>query len=93
MASLALKRRCSSLAVVAFDLLHLDGRDLRRLPLVERRRLLASLVARSSIPCLVMSEAYDDGVALLLACAAAGLEGVVSKRRDGTYRSGKTAGW
>jgi bifunctional non-homologous end joining protein LigD len=57
--------RHHELAFFASDLLHRDGKDLRPLPLVERRRRLARLIARSDIPCLHLVEAFDDGVKLL----------------------------
>ncbi|WP_436793787.1 non-homologous end-joining DNA ligase [Actinospongicola halichondriae] len=75
-----------------FDLLALDGRDVTGLPLVDRRRLLEHLVepgAHWQVP-----DAHDDGRALLDAADAAGLEGVVAKRRDSTYRPGsRTKDW
>jgi bifunctional non-homologous end joining protein LigD len=73
----------AQLAVFAFDLLHRDGKDLRALPLMERRRRLTRLITRSDVPCLYLVEAFEDGGALLRQCEAIGLEGVVSKRRDG----------
>jgi bifunctional non-homologous end joining protein LigD len=53
------------LAVFAFDLLHRDGKDLRELPLMERRRRLTRSLARSDVPCLYLVEAFEDGDALL----------------------------
>jgi bifunctional non-homologous end joining protein LigD len=57
----------------AFDLLHRDGKDLRALPLHERRRRLIRLVGRADIPCLHLVEAFDDGPALLTAAERHGL--------------------
>ncbi len=68
---------------MAFDLLRLDGRDLTREPLHERRDLLAGLdlaETRWQVPA-----SYDDGAMLLDATRQQGLEGVVSKRRDSCY--------
>ena len=89
------------LAVFAFDLLHLNGDDLRPLPLIERRLQLAELVARSNVHCLHLVQASEDGAKLLEVVERQGLEGVVSKRQASAYRSGpsrdwvkiKTAGW
>jgi bifunctional non-homologous end joining protein LigD len=81
------------LAVYAFDLLHLDGEDLRSLPLIERRRLLKRLLTRAKVPSLHLVEAFDDGQELLEAAERHGLEGVVSKRRLAPYRSGECRDW
>src|SRR5262249_44505925 len=80
-------------AVFGFDLLHLDGEDLRSLPLLERRRLLERLLRRAKVPCLHLVEAFDDGQALLEVAERHRLEGVVSKRRDAPYRSGECRDW
>ena len=45
----------------AFDLLYRDGKDLRPLPLIERKRRLVRLIGRVEIPCLHLVEAFDDG--------------------------------
>jgi bifunctional non-homologous end joining protein LigD len=82
-----------ALTVFAFDLLHRDGQDLRRLPLIERKRKLAHLVTRAGIPCLHLVEAFDDGLALLQAVENHRLEGLVSKRRSSPYRSGECRDW
>jgi bifunctional non-homologous end joining protein LigD len=57
-----------------FDLLYRDGRGLRELPLVERRRRLVRLVARAEIPCLHLAATFEDGLRLLLAAERHGLE-------------------
>jgi len=76
-----------------FDLLHLDGQDLRPLPLTERRRQLERLLERAKVPRLLLVEAFDDGQALLEVAERHGLEGVVSKRRLAPYRSGECLDW
>ena len=81
------------LVFFAFDLLHRDGKDLRPLPLIERRRRLVRLVGRSDIPCPHLVETFEDGAALLRAAERHGLEGVVSKRRDTPYHSGANRDW
>jgi bifunctional non-homologous end joining protein LigD len=81
------------LVFFAFDLLYRDGKDLRPLPLTERRRRLVRLVGRANIPCLHLVEAFDDGAVLLRAAEQHGLEGIVSKRRDSSYRSGECRDW
>lgn len=79
----------------AFDLLHLNGEDLRRLPLLERRARLAKLLAgrRPSFP-LQFSEAIEgDGREVFAAAEKLGVEGIVSKRVDGRYQSGRSREW
>jgi bifunctional non-homologous end joining protein LigD len=70
-----------------------SGRDIRDMPYVERKRHLACLVARAKPRRLGHSEHFEDGDRLLAACGTRGLEGIVSKRRDSAYRSGKQTSW
>jgi bifunctional non-homologous end joining protein LigD len=86
-------RREHELAIYAFDLLHLNGEDLRPLPLIERRQRLERLLKHAKVPCLYLVEAFDDGQTLLEAAERHKLEGVVSKRRDAPYRSGECRDW
>jgi bifunctional non-homologous end joining protein LigD len=81
------------LVFFAFDLLYRDGKDLRPLPLIERRHRLVRLAGRVEMPCLHLVETFDDGVNLLTAVERQGLEGIVSKRRDAPYRSGESRDW
>jgi bifunctional non-homologous end joining protein LigD len=87
------KRREDRLAFWAFGLLFARGRDIRDKPYVERNRGLAALIARAKLGSLRHSEPFDDGERLLAECGRRGLEGIVSKRRDSLYRSGKQASW
>jgi bifunctional non-homologous end joining protein LigD len=85
----------------AFDLLALNGRDLRPQPLMKRKGSLQALLERFDCPAILPSEAFADGQALLRAAEKHCLEGVVSKRRSAPYRSGdcrdgrkiKTVAW
>ncbi|GAB2877074.1 non-homologous end-joining DNA ligase [Nocardioides pacificus] len=85
-------RRAAALATtnpvtfIVFDLLALDGDDLTRRPLAERRELLEGLGVGSAT--WQVPPWYDDGDMLLRATAAQGLEGVVSKRRSSRYEPG-----
>jgi bifunctional non-homologous end joining protein LigD len=81
------------LTAFAFDLLHKDGKDLRSLPLLERRRRLQRLLNSSDIPSLRLIEAFDDGVNLLALAERFRLEGMVSKRKLSPYRSGPYRDW
>jgi bifunctional non-homologous end joining protein LigD len=76
-----------ALAMYAFDLLVLDGRDVTALPLGERKELLAeTLIAGETIR---LSVAFDDGPALFAQARAHGLEGVVAKRPSSRYLPGR----
>lgn len=77
----------------AFDLLHLDGRDLTGEKLLARTAALAALFKDAPAP-LRVSEPFDvDGATLLRHACRLSLEGLVSKRADGRYRSGRGKDW
>jgi bifunctional non-homologous end joining protein LigD len=77
--------------LLAFDLLRLDGEDLLRQPLRERRHALLSLgLEKPELAAAVqVPETYDDGEVLLEAAQAQGLEGIVSKRWTSAYHPGR----
>ena len=75
-----------------FDLLEFDGRDLRGLGLVERKRLLAMLLPPLG-PIRYLEHFDQDGVAVMEHATALGFEGVVAKRADAPYRSGRHPLW
>jgi bifunctional non-homologous end joining protein LigD len=79
--------------VYCFDLLELNGRDLREQPLVQRRARLQALLARAKCNLIRFSESFPDAGVLLAECARLGLEGIVAKRKDAPYRSGSRSGW
>lgn len=88
----------TSLRYVVFDLLTLDGKDLRRLPLRDRQALLQEALAlrppRSAVrPVKTFSSRGKTGPAMLDAACAAGLEGVVCKRLDAPYVAGRHRQW
>jgi ATP-dependent DNA ligase len=84
----------ASVFLYAFDLIELDGDDLRRDPLAVRKATLASLLARAASG-LRFNEHFDeeDGPLVFAHACKLGLEGIVSKRRDSPYRSGRTSDW
>jgi ATP-dependent DNA ligase len=87
-------RHGESVFLWAFDLIELNGDDLRRDPLAVRKATLGSLVARAAAG-LRLNEHLDHGDGPLVfehACRM-GLEGIVSKRRNSPYRSGRSPDW
>jgi bifunctional non-homologous end joining protein LigD len=86
--------RPESIILYAFDLMHLDGADLRRETLALRRSILKVLVGNDDENPIQFSEAFvGDGAILFKACAERGLEGIVSKQGLAPYRSGRTRTW
>ncbi|RVL15845.1 non-homologous end-joining DNA ligase [Sinorhizobium meliloti] len=77
----------------AFDLLYLDRRDLRRLPLRERRRLLEPLVAGREGAIRLSEEVEADGEDFFRVACAHGLEGIIAKHLEKPYRSGRGEWW
>ena len=79
--------------IPAFDLLELNGTDLRREPIETRKATLAS-VMRGCLPGLRLNErlAHPGELVFRHACAM-GLEGIVSKRLNSRYRSGRSTDW
>jgi bifunctional non-homologous end joining protein LigD len=84
-------RHDRGLCVWAFDLLHHNGRDLRELPLAQRKARLEKLITAANW--LHYSESFDDGLKLLKSADRMRLESIVSKRRDAPYRPGKQCDW
>jgi len=76
----------------AFDLLHLNGNDLRDGPLLERRVELKEIIP-SAHPFLFSEEFTGDAAAFFRACADHQLEGIVSKLTSSKYRSGRSKTW
>ena len=85
--------RADRFTYYAFDLLHADGEDLRPRPLVERKDRLAALLADAP-EAVRFSEHFDEeGEVMLRHACRLSLEGLISKRRDAPYRSGRTRDW
>jgi bifunctional non-homologous end joining protein LigD len=88
--------KTDALVFFVFDLMHLDGQDLRPLPLNERKDRLKALVERSNAKGgkLIFSEHFKaDGPHFHENACHLALEGVVSKRADAPYRSGRSDAW
>jgi len=79
--------------LVAFDLIELEGEDLRRAPLEDRKRKLAQLV-RTKRPGIVLNDHYTGhGEIIFQHACKLGCEGIVSKRLGSPYRSGRSKHW
>ena len=78
-----------------FDVAYLNGRDLRALPLMQRKSILReALFAKKPKGVLAYSLHHEgDGEAFYKAASGMGLEGVISKRKDSPYRSGRGRDW
>jgi len=76
----------------AFDLIYLDGFDLRRVPLDQRKQLLESVIENSTV--IHFSDHYPErGLALFEAAKQRGLEGIVAKKRSSTYDEKRSSEW
>ena len=91
--SALLRRKTDGLRVWVFDILSQSGKDQRLKPLGTRRAKLKTLMGRVESQLIGYSEAFSEPVPLLAACAARGMEGIVSKRLDRPYRSGPSKEW
>lgn len=89
------RERAYAIAYVAFDLLYLDGQDVREWTLLERREALRQLVRPTrDEPHLSVSEAFEaPGSAVYEAACRIGAEGIVSKLRASRYRAGRNGDW
>lgn len=84
----------SRMVYYAFDLLYLNGVDLRGAPLIERKAVLAKLLNSRKAGTLRLSEHFTtEGHKMLDKACQLGLEGIISKRADKPYRSGRTGDW
>ncbi|HEY0113482.1 MAG TPA: DNA ligase D [Allosphingosinicella sp.] len=82
------------LALFLFDALEIDGEDLTGLGTLERKARLASLVGEGKPPTILYAEhIVGHGEKLFDAMCEAGQEGIISKRADAPYRSGRTKSW
>jgi len=83
----------ASAVLCAFDLLELDGKDLRREAIEERKGLLAELLNGSHLSIVLNEHFEEDGAIVYREACRLGCEGIVSKRLGSPYRSGRSAHW
>jgi bifunctional non-homologous end joining protein LigD len=77
----------------AFDLIELDGEDLRRSPIEDRKHALAKILYRERNG-ITFNQHYDgEGATIFKQACSLGCEGIVSKRLGSPYRSGRSAHW
>jgi bifunctional non-homologous end joining protein LigD len=90
-----LRRReaAHSAMLYAFDPIEHDGRDLRDLPFLDRKAALALLLRDTKAGILLNEHVDGDGLTVFEHACRLGAEGIVSKRVDGTYRSGPCPVW
>jgi bifunctional non-homologous end joining protein LigD len=77
------KRQC---IFIAFDLLYLNGKDLRTLPLIERKAMLKKLIRRKRARMFYLDHVESDGRLLFEEVVKMNLEGIVCKRKDSPYK-------
>jgi bifunctional non-homologous end joining protein LigD len=86
-----LKGRSTKIVLIAFDLLYLNGRDLRKMPLLARKAALKRIVEDTPVQ---FSDSFAiDGRQMYAHACKVGLEGIVSKVRDSAYISGRGNIW
>jgi ATP-dependent DNA ligase len=87
------RRHDGSVFLYAFDLIALDGDDLRREPLEVRKATLASVLAKAGPGIRFNEHLEGDGPTIFAHACKMGLEGIVSKRKGSPYRSGRSKDW
>jgi ATP-dependent DNA ligase len=87
------RRHDATVFLYAFDLIELNGDDLRREPLEVRKATLASVVGKAAPGVRLNEHIEADGPTVFAHACRMGLEGIVSKRKDSRYRSGRSPDW
>ncbi|PJK29918.1 DNA ligase D [Minwuia thermotolerans] len=82
-----------SLRYYVFDLLHLDGKDIRKSPLTDRKAKLADVVPAKDQRVRYSDHIEGSGEATIEKACDMGMEGIVSKKADAPYKSGRGRGW
>ncbi|WP_024513330.1 DNA ligase D [Bradyrhizobium sp. ARR65] len=86
-------RRSKHVRYHAFDLLYLDGYDLREVPFVHRKELLRRLLDGAPETFVYVEDIGADGNEIFANACTMGLEGLVGKQPDAPYRSGRVESW
>jgi ATP-dependent DNA ligase len=86
-------RKATDAILYAFDLLELNGKDLRPLPLADRKAKVARLLARALAGIVFNEHTDENGAVVFRHACKLGFEGIVAKRLGAPYRSGPSRGW
>jgi bifunctional non-homologous end joining protein LigD len=88
------KTRKGTLCYYVFDLLFKDGKDLRELPLIERKEILKKYLKELALPMVFFSDhVFKDGEAFFKAAVAEHLEGIIGKKITSSYQSKRSREW
>jgi bifunctional non-homologous end joining protein LigD len=87
------RRQDRHVFLYAFDLIELDGKDLRRDPLVQRKELLRRALANARVGLQMNDHLAELGDIVFRHACALGFDGIVSKRLGSPYRSGRSLDW
>jgi hypothetical protein len=88
------RREAADTAILyAFDLIERDGEDMRNRPFLDRKNALARLLRNTEASILFNEHIVEDGPVVFAHACLLGAEGIVSKKVDGTYRSGPCRVW
>jgi bifunctional non-homologous end joining protein LigD len=87
------RRNDRTVFLYAFDLIELDGRDLRREPIELRKGALVKLLRKADYRIFLNEHVEDDAAIVFQHACKLGLEGIVSKRRGSPYVSGRSQHW
>src|SRR4029077_19877862 len=90
--SIAHRSRSTPVTLFLFDLLYLDGHDLRGVALEGRKKLLAAILTTAD-PIRLSDHFIANGPAMLEAARANGLEGILAKRRASKYEGRRSQDW
>lgn len=87
-------QRSDDLLYYVFDLLHLNGEDLRAIPLLKRKNLLSELITKTGSKKILLSDHWQgNGSEILASACSLHLEGIVSKNTHAPYESGRGKNW
>lgn len=87
------EERDKDLQYYIFDLLYLNGEDMRKLPLIERKEKLKNLLASKKLNGVFYSDHFTEAKGFYEKACQLGLEGVISKQADEPYHSGRGKYW
>jgi bifunctional non-homologous end joining protein LigD len=93
MRSRTMRKSDDLVTLFAFDLLFLDGKDLRALPLVERKKRLKKLMPKKKARLVYVDHIETEGEFVFKGAVKAGMEGVMAKRADSTYVGERSRDW